>query len=258
MQENRRSEGPARSARTRYVFAGTREPEREGTTKVCPQCGELLFADMDVCYGCLYEFPRRGQQPPSAAHGLSLVGPAATNRIHAGGEGSRAADPLEGIDLDEIDDELDDMMTSHTEADLTAQPRHRKPRADAAEATMDLAALESATAPEPEPAMPHPQRFRILARSVDMHVHIPLSERGLSIGRGEANDIVLCSRAVSRTHLRLVPLQDKVLVEDCGATNPATIEGRRLEGSASLGVGGMVVVCGTEFEVEDDLPDPAA
>lgn len=24
--------------------------------KVCPRCGEALFDDMDVCYGCLYEF----------------------------------------------------------------------------------------------------------------------------------------------------------------------------------------------------------
>ena len=26
-------------------------------TKVCPRCGEELFSDMRVCYGCLYEFP---------------------------------------------------------------------------------------------------------------------------------------------------------------------------------------------------------
>lgn len=25
-------------------------------TKVCPQCGQVLFEDMDVCYGCLYDF----------------------------------------------------------------------------------------------------------------------------------------------------------------------------------------------------------
>lgn len=26
-------------------------------TKVCPQCGQELFADMKVCFDCLYEFP---------------------------------------------------------------------------------------------------------------------------------------------------------------------------------------------------------
>lgn len=25
-------------------------------TKTCPQCGQELFDDMDVCYGCLYSF----------------------------------------------------------------------------------------------------------------------------------------------------------------------------------------------------------
>lgn len=27
-------------------------------TKICPQCGQELFADMMVCYGCLYDFSR--------------------------------------------------------------------------------------------------------------------------------------------------------------------------------------------------------
>lgn len=26
--------------------------------KRCPRCGEILFDDMDVCYGCLYDFGR--------------------------------------------------------------------------------------------------------------------------------------------------------------------------------------------------------
>lgn len=25
-------------------------------TKVCPRCGAVLYADMQVCYGCLYEY----------------------------------------------------------------------------------------------------------------------------------------------------------------------------------------------------------
>lgn len=34
-------------------------------TKVCPQCGQELFADMDICYGCLYDFSRsEGQGIP--------------------------------------------------------------------------------------------------------------------------------------------------------------------------------------------------
>lgn len=30
-------------------------PNREGV-KVCPRCGAKTFSDMDICYGCLYDF----------------------------------------------------------------------------------------------------------------------------------------------------------------------------------------------------------
>jgi len=33
-------------------------PSGDYATRVCPRCGEMLFADMDVCYGCLYDFTR--------------------------------------------------------------------------------------------------------------------------------------------------------------------------------------------------------
>lgn len=26
------------------------------SVKVCPRCGELLFQDMEICYGCLLDF----------------------------------------------------------------------------------------------------------------------------------------------------------------------------------------------------------
>lgn len=32
--------------------------EARSTTKTCPRCGQELFADMQVCYGCLYDFTR--------------------------------------------------------------------------------------------------------------------------------------------------------------------------------------------------------
>lgn len=36
----------------------TGESMENVTTKTCPRCGQLLFADMDTCYGCLYSFSR--------------------------------------------------------------------------------------------------------------------------------------------------------------------------------------------------------
>lgn len=35
-------------------------------TRVCPRCGETLFADMSVCYGCLYDFTREKGPVPGA------------------------------------------------------------------------------------------------------------------------------------------------------------------------------------------------
>ncbi|MEE1044540.1 MAG: FHA domain-containing protein [Olegusella sp.] len=40
----------------------TGEPVTEQlATKTCPRCGQVLFADMDVCYGCLYDFRRHAE-----------------------------------------------------------------------------------------------------------------------------------------------------------------------------------------------------
>ena len=35
-------------------------------TKVCPRCGAELYADMNVCYGCLYDFSRDAPRAPYA------------------------------------------------------------------------------------------------------------------------------------------------------------------------------------------------
>ena len=32
-------------------------------TKLCPRCGAELYADMNVCYGCLYDFSRESARP---------------------------------------------------------------------------------------------------------------------------------------------------------------------------------------------------
>ena len=32
-------------------------------TKICPQCGQELFSDMPVCYGCLHSFEEKPSKP---------------------------------------------------------------------------------------------------------------------------------------------------------------------------------------------------
>ena len=45
-----------RVGKSSYRVAETEEL----ATKTCPQCGQMLFQDMSVCYGCLYDFSREG------------------------------------------------------------------------------------------------------------------------------------------------------------------------------------------------------
>lgn len=246
------TKGPGTKApqrRARYVFAGTQHGwgGEEPQTKACPRCGELLFADMDVCYGCLYDFSRDRATPGGAAGAVGMRDGAGGGAAGAPGPCGRhvreASDPLDTIELDEIDDE----------APVVRMGRHRRREAPDADETADLGA---AAAPRGEAAPPH--SFRIVASTEEMSVRLPLPPPGLTVGRDGSNDIVLRSRSVSRSHLRLVPHEAEVEVEDCGAKNPALVRGRPLEGSARLGDGEMVVICGATLLVEDMRPDPAA
>lgn len=238
-------EGGAQTGGTRYVFAGTREREGLAGTKTCPRCGEVLFADMDVCYGCLYDFARDERtRAKSEGQRQGLATPAPSTEAVGTSPGE---DLLASIELDEIDDEP------------LAPPRHRKEMGsptDSPDDTLDLSGQVEADLTHIVAAAQN--AFCVIASSSDMQVRIPLPESGLSVGRGEGNDIVLRSRSVSRSHLRLVPMGSHVLAEDCGATNPAMVDGAPLDGVIDLEPGDVVNVCGTTFEVTDVSPGPAA
>lgn len=64
-------------------------------TRTCPRCGAELYADMKVCYGCLYDFTRAAGRPepprlpeptPAADDGatLDLVGAVAASAGEVG------------------------------------------------------------------------------------------------------------------------------------------------------------------------------
>ena len=44
----------------------TRSARGSYETKMCPRCGAELYADMSVCYGCLYDFTRDVGHAPGA------------------------------------------------------------------------------------------------------------------------------------------------------------------------------------------------
>ena len=75
--------------------------EQDVRTKICPQCGQELFEEMDVCYGCRYDFTRDGNAwmptlpdlPPLEEDEVPVVqskkedGPAANRGIEWTGHG---------------------------------------------------------------------------------------------------------------------------------------------------------------------------
>ena len=81
---------------------------------------------------------------------------------------------------------------------------------------------------------------------------MPIGERGVTIGRAQENDIVLHIRSVSRHHLRLSLGTGGVLAQDLGATNPATYEGKPIEGSVLLSTGDIFYISDVPFEIGVD------
>lgn len=149
-------------------------------TKICPQCGQELFSDMDRCYGCLYSFENRVSDSPN---------------------------PL--LSLPDIDGGEEAMPA----------------------ATEDAAGM------------------MLRVSTDDAQTTVPVPAGGLTIGRDALCDVVLKSRAVSKRHVRVVPLSSAVIVEDLGSTNPACYKGRDIGEAAVVHVGEGFDICGTMFTV---------
>ena len=192
---------------------------KEYAIKVCPRCGEELFADMHVCYGCLYEFPPAGDAASAASP--------STPR--------------------------DDGPTSDTEAlALPGLVEDGLPPAESCweDDTLDLSGVSRAAIASPTPSQEaHSSSREVLCwvRTPSMEVRLPIPNEGLVIGRDQTCDVVLRSRAVSRSHVRILPAQDGeegMRVIDLGATNPAMFSGREVRGEVLVPLGWTVSICG--------------
>lgn len=199
---------------------------KEYATKVCPRCGEELFADMRVCYGCLYEFP------PAR----DVTAPASSTVPKTEESASAAEEPaLPGL----VEDEpfLWDAGLPPAESGWEDD-------------TLDLSGVGNeaiamaASSPESQPS---PREVLCWVRTPSMEVRLPIPNEGLVIGRDQTCDVVLRSRAVSRSHVRILPAQDGeegMRVIDLGATNPAMFSGREVRGEVFVPLGWTVSICG--------------
>lgn len=73
-----------------FGMSGATREELPPGVKRCPRCGETLFDDMSVCYGCLYDFEREPYRPPEGLDVTPLSSPSA-RAAHLAPEASEAA-----------------------------------------------------------------------------------------------------------------------------------------------------------------------
>lgn len=245
-------------------------------TKRCPVCGQMLFADMDVCYGCLYDFRKKPTLPTGFPPmlfeegndlGLGAAAPmprgkeptfddpadarAAVERLVAGGGSLGVSGSL---------------LTKGMPRDNPAPcepPASQRLDACGPRAGTQLASVQD-DPPEPAPATSRGGRgelppaevatelvedsrgggYRLRLQTSEAEADVDIGPRGLLIGRASTCDIVLHSRSVSRRHLRVAKSGDEVIVEDQGATNPAYVEGRQLVGRQRLAPGATIELSG--------------
>ena len=215
------------------VAVGTSAPVEAGGAglKVCPRCGASLFADMDVCYACLYDFSRTSPSW-SADHDGDDEVPWDYGALLAETDGMgkvQRADPW---------DDAACWEQVPPEASCAAFPQAAFSPAPEADETVELPVMGGG-----------PSGVGIRVMTPTMDVIEPLSVRGISVGRAEGNDVVLHDSTVSRRHVRLYPSGGGVVVEDQGATNPATVLGYPVRGGSRLAMGDVVDVCGTSLVV---------
>ena len=181
--------------------------ESAAAVKECPRCGALLFGDMDICYGCLYDFSR--ERVPSrdpAPSDMELEEPDICM-----GPDEREAQGVESAPCESL---------SPDDTILTECLRHL-------------------------PATP--ARSSLFVCTSDVDVCVPLPDGGLTVGRSPANDIVLHGRDVSRSHALFRPTAAGALVEDLGATNPVICRLGELRDSVEIRAGESVDICGARF-----------
>lgn len=190
-------------------------------TKRCPVCDEELFADMDVCYGCLYDFSREPR--PIVMDDVPPFDPPYTTYFPA-----RAHDGADGC--------ADDGWVYNDTI----------PNDIAATAAYKTLAQSASARASPGVAVAHDDMHYVRVHNDGIDVTVCFSDE-LSIGRLELNDVVLHSKAVSRTHSCFRADHGQVYIEDRGATNPARLRGRAISAPVAVHRGDHVDVCGTIF-----------
>jgi FHA domain len=102
---------------------------------------------------------------------------------------------------------------------------------------------------------PQPQMGRLVvlkSDAIDENTEFVLDSTGISIGRGNPNDVRLdADEYASAQHARVEPRRDGVWIEDVGSTNGTYVNGVRLSRPRKLAIGDLVRVGETDLRFEE-------
>lgn len=212
--------------------------------KICPCCKSVTFDDMDVCYGCLYEFP---------AQSSHLV--------------------VDGVARGDVGDTGASDATAHAEAfdGPHPEPSVEEPVLRALETVDERGTIELQTRVVDRrfgaDALVQPKskqsRFSLQVPGEDDRELVLPEEEGfsLAIGRASDNAVVVHDLSVSRHHARLSYEGGAYMVEDLKTTNFTLLDGipllepHRFEQGETLDIGAsrMSYVADSSEEEPADL-----
>lgn len=177
-------------------------------SKRCPRCGEILFDDMEVCFGCLYDFTREPYRLPEGM----IEAKAAT-------EPDDDDLPFDESGFDEQDTGI---LGTHS---VPEEPKHP---------CMSSGSVINVGR-------------KLLLRTPELVVGLSLPAHGLTLGYAPDNDVVLKLEGIAEYHLVMVPRKDDVvavgLVENAfGSPGVPTDRGCAfLREGQSIGIGNLTL-----------------
>jgi hypothetical protein len=103
----------------------------------------------------------------------------------------------------------------------------------------------------PEPQLNMGRLVVLKSTAIDENTEFALDSTGISIGRGEPNEVRLDGDDfASVQHARVEPRRDGVWIEDVGSTNGTFVNGVQLSRARKLAVGDLVRVGETDLRFE--------
>jgi hypothetical protein len=104
----------------------------------------------------------------------------------------------------------------------------------------------------PQPQLQMGRLVVLRSDAIDENTEFVLDSTGISIGRGNPNDVRLdADEYASAQHARVEPRRDGVWIEDVGSTNGTYVNGVRLSRPRKLAIGDLVRVGETDLRFEE-------